>query len=106
MRGRGRWVRVVETRLEPVHNVLLLVTTETGLLGGMALLTLGAAIAWRAWQRRRTAAAAGKEAAATRLEQHIPQGSAARVTDHLSSETDSRRVGVGRLRDDLAMRRG
>ena len=62
--GAGTFVEVLAglvpplTRLEPVHNVLLLVTTETGLLGGLALLSLGAAIAWRAWQRRRAAAPA------------------------------------------------
>jgi O-antigen ligase len=62
--GAGTFVEVLAgmvpplTRLEPVHNVLLLVTTETGLAGGLALLGLGAAIAWRAWRRRRAAAPA------------------------------------------------
>jgi O-antigen ligase len=62
--GAGTFVEVLAglvpplTRLEPVHNVLLLVTTETGLLGGLALLGLGVAIGWRAWQRRRVAAPA------------------------------------------------
>jgi hypothetical protein len=59
--GAGTFVEVLsgltppQTRLEPVHDVLLLVTAETGLLGGLALLALGAAIARRAWQRRRVA---------------------------------------------------
>jgi O-antigen ligase len=59
--GAGTFVEVLAglvpplTRLEPVHNVLLLVTTETGLLGGLALLGLTAAVAGRAWQRRRVA---------------------------------------------------
>lgn len=59
--GAGTFVEVLSglvpplTRLEPVHNVLLLVTAETGLLGGLALLALGAAVAWRGWQRRRVA---------------------------------------------------
>jgi putative inorganic carbon (HCO3(-)) transporter len=62
--GAGTFVEVLAglvpplTRLEPVHNVLLLVTAETGLVGGLALLALGAAIACRAWQRRRAAALA------------------------------------------------
>jgi O-Antigen ligase len=47
------------TRLQPVHNVILLVTAETGLLGGLALLGLGAAIAGYAWQHRRAASPAG-----------------------------------------------
>ena len=57
--GAGTFVEVLSglvpplTRLEPLHNVFLLVTAETGLVGGLALLALGAAIAWRAWQRRR-----------------------------------------------------
>ena len=61
--GAGTFVEVLSglvpplTRLEPVHNVLLLVMAETGLLGGLALLALGAAVAWRAWQRRRVASA-------------------------------------------------
>jgi len=62
--GAGTFVEVLAglvpplTRLEPVHNVILLATTETGLLGGLALLLLMAAVAGRAWQRRRTAAPA------------------------------------------------
>jgi O-antigen ligase len=62
--GAGTYVEVLAglvpplTRLEPLHNVILLVTAETGLVGGFALLALGVAIAGRAWQRRRAATAA------------------------------------------------
>lgn len=40
---------------EPVHNLLLLITAETGIGGGAAALALGLAIAARLWQRRRPA---------------------------------------------------
>jgi O-antigen ligase len=62
--GAGTFVEVLAglvpplTRLEPVHNVILLVATETGLLGGLAVLALVFAIARRAWQRRRAASTA------------------------------------------------
>ena len=62
--GAGTFVEVLSalapplTRLEPVHNVILLVATETGLLGGLALMALIVAIAGRAWQRRRAASPA------------------------------------------------
>jgi len=42
-------------RLEPVHNIFLLVTTETGVGGALAVLGLGGAILWRLWHRRRVA---------------------------------------------------
>jgi len=62
--GAGTFVEVLSglvpplTRLEPLHNVFLLVTAETGLLGSAALLALGAAIVWRVWQGRRAASTA------------------------------------------------
>jgi O-antigen ligase len=62
--GAGTFVEVLSglvpplTRLEPVHNVLLLAATETGRLGGLAALALPIAIAWRAWRRRRAASTA------------------------------------------------
>jgi O-antigen ligase len=46
------------TSAEPVHNLLLLIAAETGLVGGLAAAGLAAAIAWRAWQRRRRAGTA------------------------------------------------
>lgn len=42
-------------RLEPVHNLFLLVTAETGVGGALALLGLGGAILWRLWRRRQVA---------------------------------------------------
>jgi O-antigen ligase len=45
-------------RLEPVHNIFLLVTAETGVGGALALLGLGGAILWRLWHRRRIASLA------------------------------------------------
>lgn len=42
-------------RLEPVHNLFLLVTAETGVGGALAVLGLGGAILWRLWHRRRVA---------------------------------------------------
>ena len=42
-------------RLEPVHNIFLLVTAETGVGGALALLGLGGAILWRLWRRRQVA---------------------------------------------------
>jgi O-antigen ligase len=37
---------------EPVHNVVLLALTETGLGGAAAVVSLGLAIGWHAWRRR------------------------------------------------------
>ncbi len=42
-------------RLEPVHNIFLLITAETGVGGALALLALGGVILWRLWQRRQVA---------------------------------------------------
>jgi O-antigen ligase len=42
---------------EPVHNIPLLVTAETGLPGGLAAVALGAAVLGRMWRRRRSAPA-------------------------------------------------
>ena len=62
--GAGTFVVVVKpfvpegTSAEPVHNLLLLIAAETGLVGGLAAAALGLAIAWRAWQRRRQASTA------------------------------------------------
>ncbi len=39
---------------EPVHNVPLLATAETGLGGGAAVIAFGLAILWLAWRRRGT----------------------------------------------------
>ncbi len=41
--------------LEPVHNIFLLVTAETGSCGAAALLALGLALLSRMWQRHRKA---------------------------------------------------
>jgi O-antigen ligase len=62
--GAGTFVVVVKalvpagTSAEPVHNLLLLIAAETGLVGGLAAACLVLAIAWRAWQRRRQASTA------------------------------------------------
>jgi len=44
-----------QSAAEPVHNLLLLITAETGLGGGAAALALAGAVGRRLWQRRRRA---------------------------------------------------
>jgi len=57
--GAGVFAMAVAARpelhvpFEPVHNLILLITTETGLVGALALAAWGGAVGLRLWQRRR-----------------------------------------------------
>jgi O-antigen ligase len=59
--GAGAFVVALASRPElhappePVHNLLLLVTAETGLLGALALTAWGGGVGLRLWQRRQLA---------------------------------------------------